>query len=153
MTTPTSTRSLLFPSVSSNFLQCSLLVYINAKTGAGFGYLTTNDFSLLFPSSTSSCSLLALLYYFSCFFCKQELALVTSLPMTFYAAYDIVSDIFARNRISKVLVGGFQMKDYIPRNAILINEGSATMDIGRTVFLSHLPRRRFLSNFHELFSI
>ena len=36
----------------------------------------------------------------------------------------------------------WQVKDYIPRNAILINEGSATMDIGRTVFHSHYPRRR-----------
>ncbi|CAI7988712.1 2-hydroxyacyl-CoA lyase 1 [Geodia barretti] len=54
---------------------------------------------------------------------NKELASVTSLPMNFYAAYDI-------------------MKDYIPRNAVLVNEGSATMDIGRTVFLSHFPRRR-----------
>jgi 2-hydroxyacyl-CoA lyase 1 len=54
---------------------------------------------------------------------NKELASVTSLPMNFYAAYDI-------------------MKDYIPRNAVLVNEGSATMDIGRTVFLSDFPRRR-----------
>lgn len=54
---------------------------------------------------------------------NKDLASVKDLPMTFYAAYDII-------------------KDYLPRNAIIVNEGSATMDIGRTVFQSHYPRRR-----------
>ena len=35
-----------------------------------------------------------------------------------------------------------QITDYIPRNAIIVNEGANTMDIGRTVLKSYYPRHR-----------
>ena len=41
-------------------------------------------------------------------------------------------------------VAARQIEKYLPRDAILVNEGSATMDIGRTVFQSHYPRKRYI---------
>lgn len=35
-----------------------------------------------------------------------------------------------------------QINKYLPRDCIIVNEGSTTMDIGRTVLLSHHPRQR-----------
>ncbi|XP_065882805.1 2-hydroxyacyl-CoA lyase 1-like [Dysidea avara] len=54
---------------------------------------------------------------------NQLLAADKSLPMSFYCAY---------NEICSLL----------PRNAIIVNEGSSTMDIGRTVLFNELPRHR-----------
>lgn len=35
-----------------------------------------------------------------------------------------------------------QITRFLPRDAVVVNEGSSTMDIGRTVILSHYPRQR-----------
>ena len=37
---------------------------------------------------------------------------------------------------------GSQINRFLPRDAVIVNEGSSTMDIGRTVLLSHYPRQR-----------
>lgn len=44
-------------------------------------------------------------------------------PMNYYCALSIVND-------------------YIPKDATIVNEGSDTMDIGRTVLLNYLPKTR-----------
>ena len=49
-----------------------------------------------------------------------------SVPMSFYTAYDI-------------------MLGHFPDDAIIINEGSSTMDIGRTVMPNTLPKHRYTS--------
>ncbi|XP_019853619.1 PREDICTED: 2-hydroxyacyl-CoA lyase 1-like [Amphimedon queenslandica] len=54
---------------------------------------------------------------------SQSLASQESVPMNFYCAYK-------------------QITDYIPRDAIVVNEGANTMDIGRTVVKTHFPRHR-----------
>eukprot|EP00731_Ephydatia_muelleri_P013659 Em0007g969a len=54
---------------------------------------------------------------------NMSLAADESLPMSFYCAYNVI------NR-------------FLPRDAVIVNEGSSTMDIGRTVLLSHYPRQR-----------
>ena len=53
----------------------------------------------------------------------QELAADKSLPMSFYAAYDVIVR-------------------HLPRDAVVVNEGSSTMDIGRTVIPTFLPKHR-----------
>ncbi len=35
-----------------------------------------------------------------------------------------------------------QIIKFIPRDSIIVNEGSSTMDIGRTVLKSYYPRHR-----------
>lgn len=37
-----------------------------------------------------------------------------------------------------------QINKHLPKDCIIINEGSTTMDIGRTVLLSRYPRRRYV---------
>ena len=66
--------------------------------------------------------------------------------MTFYAAYDIVSasTVNSSHLCAFCNVAAWQIEKYLPRDAILVNEGSATMDIGRTVFQSHYPRKRYI---------
>ncbi|XP_022079873.1 2-hydroxyacyl-CoA lyase 1-like isoform X2 [Acanthaster planci] len=54
---------------------------------------------------------------------SQELSADQSVPMSFYCALDKVQKL-------------------IPRDSIIISEGSNTMDIGRTVLLNHSPRHR-----------
>ncbi|XP_038044402.1 2-hydroxyacyl-CoA lyase 1-like [Patiria miniata] len=54
---------------------------------------------------------------------SQELSADKSLPMSFYCALDKVQKL-------------------IPRDSIIVSEGSNTMDIGRTVLLNHSPRHR-----------
>lgn len=46
-----------------------------------------------------------------------------TLPMSFYCAYE-------------------EITRFLPRDAFIINEGSSTMDIGRTVLKTYLPRHR-----------
>ncbi|XP_067127494.1 2-hydroxyacyl-CoA lyase 1 isoform X2 [Centruroides vittatus] len=53
----------------------------------------------------------------------QEMANDESLPMNYYAAYK-------------------QIKDMLPNDALIINEGANTMDIGRTMLPNILPRHR-----------
>lgn len=53
----------------------------------------------------------------------QELAADMSVPMSFYAAYDVIMH-------------------HLPRDAVVVNEGSSTMDIGRTVIPAFLPKHR-----------
>ena len=43
--------------------------------------------------------------------------------MSFYAAYDVIVH-------------------HLPRDAVVVNEGSSTMDIGRTVIPAFLPKHR-----------
>mmetsp|Transcript_11021 Transcript_11021/g.20567 ORF Transcript_11021/g.20567 Transcript_11021/m.20567 type:complete len:580 (-) Transcript_11021:29-1768(-) len=52
-----------------------------------------------------------------------KLAADRSAPMNYYCALGIVNK-------------------YIPKDAIIVNEGSDTMDIGRTVLMNSLPRKR-----------
>ena len=54
----------------------------------------------------------------------QELAADMSVPMSFYAAYDVIVH-------------------HLPRDAVVVNEGSSTMDIGRTVIPAFLPKHRW----------
>lgn len=37
----------------------------------------------------------------------------------------------------------FQINQFLPRNAVIVNEGSSTMDIGRTVLMNYYPRTRY----------
>eukprot|EP00924_Labyrinthula_sp_SR-Ha-C_P009382 augustus_masked-scaffold_2-processed-gene-22.47-mRNA-1 protein AED:0.07 eAED:0.07 QI:0/-1/0/1/-1/1/1/0/579 len=53
----------------------------------------------------------------------KELEEDRTAPMNYYCALGIVNK-------------------YIPEDAVIVNEGSDTMDIGRTVLLNHFPRKR-----------
>lgn len=53
----------------------------------------------------------------------DELRSDRSSPMNYYCCLSIIND-------------------FIPKNAIIVNEGSETMDIGRTVLLNHEPKSR-----------
>ena len=65
--------------------------------------------------------------------------------MNFYCAYSVVSSIIEVGICSSELF--HQINKYLPRDCIIVNEGSTTMDIGRTVLLSHLPRQRYRSQY------
>ena len=52
-----------------------------------------------------------------------ELAKDISVPLNYYAVFDILEAL-------------------IPRNAIIVSEGANTMDIGRTMLMNELPRHR-----------
>ncbi|XP_064396701.1 2-hydroxyacyl-CoA lyase 1-like isoform X1 [Halichondria panicea] len=54
---------------------------------------------------------------------SKSLMTDASLPMSFYSAYSMIVQ-------------------FLPRSVVIVNEGSTTMDIGRTVFNSHFPRQR-----------
>lgn len=41
---------------------------------------------------------------------------------------------------------------YLPKECIIINEGSTTMDIGRTVLLSRYPRQRWVLTYTKWLS-
>ena len=43
-----------------------------------------------------------------------------------------------------------QINQYLPRDAIIVNEGSSTLDIGRTVLLSRSPRKRYTGRHYRL---
>lgn len=53
----------------------------------------------------------------------QELSSSSSLPMNFHTAYK-------------------QIAELIPKDAVIVNEGANTMDIGRTMLPNYLPRHR-----------
>uniref|UniRef100_A0A6M2CNW7 2-hydroxyacyl-CoA lyase 1 n=1 Tax=Rhipicephalus microplus TaxID=6941 RepID=A0A6M2CNW7_RHIMP len=53
----------------------------------------------------------------------QELSLSKNIPMNFHTAYK-------------------QIADLIPKDAVIVNEGANTMDIGRTMLPNFLPRHR-----------
>ncbi|XP_064396702.1 2-hydroxyacyl-CoA lyase 1-like isoform X2 [Halichondria panicea] len=55
---------------------------------------------------------------------SKSLMTDASLPMSFYSAYSMIVQ-------------------FLPRSVVIVNEGSTTMDIGRTVFNSHFPRQRY----------
>lgn len=52
-----------------------------------------------------------------------------AIPMNYHSAYKIISK-------------------YLPKDAIIVNEGANTMDIGRTMLPNILPRHRYI---HEHF--
>ncbi len=58
--------------------------------------------------------------------------------MSFYCAYHEVTVVmlFTKNQFFEKICS------VIPPNAIIINEGATTMDIGRTVLFNELPRHR-----------
>jgi 2-hydroxyacyl-CoA lyase 1 len=53
----------------------------------------------------------------------KQLSADTSLPMSFYVAYDIIIR-------------------FLSEETVIVNEGSSTMDIGRTVLPNYLPKHR-----------
>lgn len=54
---------------------------------------------------------------------NEELANESSVPMNYYQVYG-------------------QLKEHLPHDCVIVNEGANTMDIGRTMIPNHFPRKR-----------
>lgn len=57
------------------------------------------------------------------FFHMQALSLQNTLPMNYYTAF-------------------YHIAELLPKDCVIVSEGANTMDIGRTMLLNYLPRRR-----------
>lgn len=67
------------------------------------------------------------------FFHMQALSLQNTVPMNYYTAFHHIAEL-------------------LPKDCVIVSEGANTMDIGRTMLLNYLPRRRSCTSVYLLFS-